>query len=252
MNEQELNFFRTKNEGYEPFTPAAALKAFENDIIPIEFFINKSTSVKSIEEKPYDFEAIDRMLAIKDIDIKTTRFLMMIFKIMVKDRDSERALYGAEAINVIESRYNKRIEMLKEKLKKEGDQNIKYELAQKYYELALISEKQKDIKRFFLKIAYYYLKDAKTGNTLAFKNLELLINILLEFNFNKQALSTIKNIDIKHKAALLFLLARVEFKNKHYNEVYKILQEIKQCGDTLADEIKKILEYWIGNNERAD
>ena len=113
MNEQELDFFRKKHEGYEPYTSHAAIKAFENAIVPIEFFIYKSTSVKSIEEKPYDYDAIDRMLSRKITDFNTTRFLIKIFTEMVKDRDAERALFGSEGINTIESRYNKKIEKLK-------------------------------------------------------------------------------------------------------------------------------------------
>ncbi|MBN1797293.1 MAG: hypothetical protein JW822_01860 [Spirochaetales bacterium] len=251
MKEREFDFFRKKHEGYEPYTSHAAIKAFENAIVPIEFFIYKSTSVKSIEEKPYDFDAIDRMLSRKVTDFHTTRFLIKVFSEMVKDRDSERALFGAEGINSIESRYNKKIESLKEKLEKKDDIDIKQELARLYYELALLNEKQKDIKKFFLKTAYNYLKDTQKGNTLSIKNLELLINILLEFNFYKKALDTLKALKIVERPHLLLLMAKVEFKNKNYKQVYDILIELEKYSDSLDDESKKLIEYWTKQNDRT-
>jgi lipopolysaccharide biosynthesis regulator YciM len=251
MNERELDFFRKKHEGYEPYTSHAAIRAFESAIVPIEFFIYKSTSVKSIEEKPYDFDAIDRMLSRKFTDFQTTRFLIKIFNEMVKERDAERALFGAEGINSIESRYNKKIENLKQKLETRDSAEVKQELARLYYELALLNEKQKDIKKFFLKTAYNYLKDTQKDNTLSIKNLELLVNILLEFNLHKKALDTLKTIAVEEKPSLLLLMAKVEFKNKHYREVFNMLTELKQYGDSLDDESKKFIEYWTEHNDRT-
>jgi hypothetical protein len=248
MNRRELDFHRGGHDGYEPFTSHAAIKAFENDIVPIEYFIYKSTSVKSIEEKPYDFDAIDRMLSRKITDFSTTRFLVKVFGEMVKDRDAERALFGAEGINSIESRYNKRIEHLKKRLKKHDTMETKQELARLYYELALINEKQKDIKRFFLKTAYSYLKETQKGRTLSLQNLELLINILLEFRFYKKALETIKSVATENNPQLLFLLAKVEFKNKHYAKVYQAVQELQRHADSLSEDTKKLITYWTGQD----
>jgi lipopolysaccharide biosynthesis regulator YciM len=248
MNKRELDFHRTRHGGYEPFTPRAAIKAFENDIVPIEFFIYKGASVKSIEEKPYDFEAIDRILSRKNTDFQIKRFLVNVFDEMVKDRDAERALYAAEGINSIESRYNKRIEKLKKKLKKHDNPNIKEELAGLYFELALLNEKQQDIKKYFLKTAYTYLKQMQTGTTLSLKNLELLINILLEFKFYKKALQTIKNLDITNNPHLLLLLAKVEFKNKHYAKVHEAMRALNEFKDSLDEETIKFITYWTGEN----
>jgi lipopolysaccharide biosynthesis regulator YciM len=252
MNKRELEFHRKKQDSYEPFTPQAAIKAFENEIIPIEYFIYKSTSVKSIEEKPYDFDAIDRMLSRKNTDFQTTRFLIKVFGEMVKDSDAERALYAAEGINTIESRYNKKIEQLKKRLKKHDNMEIKQELARLYYELALINEKQKDIKRYFLKIAYFYLKETQKGKTLSFQNLELLIGIFLEFKFYKKALDTIKSITKEYNPQLLFLLAKVEFKNKNYVKVFDALRELANHGDSLVDDAKKLIAYWTGQDAAKD
>ncbi len=248
MNKRELDFHRNKSDKYEPFTPQAAIRAFENEIVPIEYFIYKSTSVKSIEEKPYNFEAIDRMLSHKHPDFQTTRFLISIFGEMVTDRDAERALYAAEGINTIESRYNKRIEHLKKKLKKHDSMEITQELARLYYEIALINEKQRDIKRYFLKTAYYYLKETQKGRTLSLPNLELLINILLEFKFYKKALGTIKSVTKEDNPRLIFLLAKVEFKNKHYTQVYYALQELRNHIDSLGEDTKKLIAYWTGED----
>jgi hypothetical protein len=252
MNKQELDFFRRKHEGYTPFSSHAAIRAFENGIAPIEFFIYKSTSVKSIEEKPYDFDAIERILSRKDIDLKTTRFLINVFNDMLKDRDAERALFGAEGINTIESRYNKNIESLKKKLKKRKDSEINYELARLYYELALINKKQKDIKNYFLKTAYNYLKNNQKQKSFSIPNLELLINIFLEFKFAGKALETLKKIDVSHNPSLLILLAKVEFKNKHYQEVYKIFYELKKYKESLNPETKKLFEYWTKQDDGAN
>ena len=84
--------------------------------------------------------------------------------------------------------------------------------------------------------------------TLAF---EFDVIPVREFNFYKKALNTLKALTMTEKPHLLLLKAKVEFKNKNYKHVYDILKELKKDTDSLDDESKKLIEYWVKQNDRT-
>lgn len=76
-------------------------------------FIFKSGSTKPLNEEPFDIEAIERLLSRKDLDLEANMILIDIFEKLIFSADQEIALFAAESINIIETRYNSRIEQLK-------------------------------------------------------------------------------------------------------------------------------------------
>ncbi len=115
-----FDFFRSRLSGYVPRTPAGALKAIGAGLIPVEHFVYASTSVKPLDEEPYDLDSIERMLARRDLGIETSAQLKSILEKLIGTDDQETALFGAEGINALEGRYVNRIEALKKSLAKEG------------------------------------------------------------------------------------------------------------------------------------
>ena len=119
-----FDYLRERNIKFKPKTPRAAINAFAARILPIHAFVNMGTSVKPLDEEPYDLDNIERVLARENLDLQTNLLLMRLFERMVRNEDTEIALFAAESMNLIENRYNKNIEALKAKIKA-GDEALK-------------------------------------------------------------------------------------------------------------------------------
>jgi len=55
-------------------------------------------------------------------------------------------------------------------------------------------------------------------------------------------------LDITNNPHLLLLLAKVEFKNKHYAKVHEAMRALNEFKDSLDEETIKFITYWTGEN----
>lgn len=115
---KDYDFFRARRVMFNPRTPVAALKAYETGFNPLEMFIFKSGSAKPLNEEPFDIEAIERYLSRQDLNLEANSILVSIFEKLIYSQDQELALFAAESINIIENRYNNRIEEAKKPWKR--------------------------------------------------------------------------------------------------------------------------------------
>ena len=242
-----FDYFRTSSDAYNPRTPRAAIRAVEARILPIEAYISRGTSVKSLAEEPYDLDEIDRVLTRENLDLETSLLLMRILGRLIRNPDQEIALFAAESINLIESRYNRSIEALKEKLKEREESGTLMELARVYFEFSQVFQHVTSIKNFYLREAYSYIH--KLPDTAAPKReyVRIIVMIFLELELYEQALLALEQFGKAGESWTLLLKAEIEFKRRNFHEIFRICSWLLQREDQLSREDKAIISYWLGH-----
>jgi hypothetical protein len=243
----KFDFFRLKERIFNPKTPASAMKAFEAEILPIEVFIYKATSIKPLDEEPYDIPGIERVLARKDLDIKTYLLIIRILKKLINNEEPEIALFAAESINLIEDRYNKKIERIKKRLGNEIEDEFLFTLSNLYFELSLFHNDAIAIRNFYLKEAFSYINKIKLDTETDFKIYQLKIYILCDLELYDHAMHTLKKLSGtgKKEHEQLLLEAEISFRKKNFVRIFEILSQLKEYEDKLTDTEKSILNYWL-------
>jgi tetratricopeptide (TPR) repeat protein len=224
---------------YRPITPAAALRAIEQGVLPSVAFIYRAGSVKPLFEQPADLEEIQRILAKPNLDLDTTLLVLDILYEMLDDADPERALFAAESINGIENRYMERIERLLEA----GDAPI--ELAHLYNDLARIHGRRQSLRSFYLDEGLKWMERAvhekpKTADTAA-----LHARLLIErgdYDDAREVLTATE--DLSRNPSLLLLLAELEFRQRHFVRVIAIFQHLQAHDLARGTTIKDLAEQW--------
>jgi tetratricopeptide (TPR) repeat protein len=241
----EFDYFRKSMIHFMPKTPTAALRAFQAGLVPIEEFVHKATSIRSLNEEPYDIKEIERVLSIEDLDIDTQLLLIDILNKLVKNEDAEVALFAAESINSIESRHNKMIQKLKRSLKRRPSMKILRKIANLYYELSLIYKNATSIRNFYLKEASYYIMQVDKRITLQEDDIRLFVKILLDLKLYDQAIYILKRYMEPRPPFLLFLEAEVEYNRKNFEKCIKILRSLTEYKRELDNEANEIIRYWL-------
>lgn len=241
-----FDFFNKSKVLYNPKTPAAALKAYETGFNPIEMFIFKSGSTKPLNEEPFDIEAIERLLSRKDLDLEANMILIDIFEKLIFSADQEIALFAAESINIIETRYNSRIEQLKIILEEKDSIEVHAELGKLFFEFAMINRSREAIKKFYFKESYGYFRRVRQERKLTCNELQVLIHLLLELKLHMNALDVLEREHTEKNLSYLFLKAEIAFAMKEFSEVVKICKELAGKDYILSDEIQNSIYYWLG------
>ena len=239
-----FDYFKKAGDSFKPQTPAAAFKAMQVENLPSEAFIYQSTSVKPLDEEPFDLNEIDRILTREDLDGQTNLLLMRIFEKLVKNPDSETALFAAEGINAIEGRYNDRIEALKKELEKKKDLSLLSRLAEAFLELSQFYRTV--IKNFYLKEAYSYLTEIERIGHLSKKDICLLIKVLLDLKLYDQAKGIIDSHAEKNDPNFILLEAEIEFRRCNFLRVQQLCAGLFDMEETLDEHAKALIKYWLG------
>lgn len=233
---------------FRPKTPATALRAYETQILPIEAYLYQGTSAKPLDEEPFDFDEIERVLARKDLDLQTNLLLKGIFERMIKSEDAETALFAAESINLLENRYNKRIESFKRQLmEQQEDENTLSDLARTYFEFAQLHEQVGTIKSFYLKESYSYIRIISQNEYLKDNHVDLLVRVLVQLGLYEQALTILQKYRKKNDPFSLLLEAEIEFSRCNFNRIFEICRELLQCEDQLNSDQRLLVQYWLGS-----
>jgi tetratricopeptide (TPR) repeat protein len=242
-----FDYFRIINDTYKPKTPHAAIRAVEAGILPLEAYISRGTSVKSLAEEPYDLDEIDRVLSRENLDLEMNLLLMRVFNLMIRNPDQEIALFAAESINLIESRYNRSIEALKHKLEEREDSDTLMELARTYFEFSQVFQHVTSIKNFYLREAYSYIQ--RLPDTVAPKReyVRIIVIIFTELELYEQALLALEQFGNAEESWTLLLKAEIEFKRRNFHEIFRICSWLLQREDQLSREDKAIISYWLGH-----
>lgn len=248
------DFFRAPSMGFSPRTPNAALKAFDAGIVPIELFIYKSGSTKALDEEPYDIDEIERLLARENLGIETNLMLVGIFERLIESKDQEIALFAAESVNVIEQRYNNRIQALKKKLfglsngdaGGEAEAAAVSELARLFFELSRLNERRASIKNFFLKESFSFFRQLTDLREPVPVEVNTMFRVLLELRQFEQAESFVLRFRDSNPSLNLLLRAELEFVRGNFSAVHALCVELLPFAELLAPHERLFVDYWLG------
>ena len=238
-----------------PRTPAAAYMAVEAGLLPEAAFIYKACSVRSLLEKPYNIDELERILAMKKMEYGTILLLMRILTELLDHPDSDTALFAAEGINTIEGRYNEEVELLRALISIDPDAEYRRRLARQYWEIAGINDSKPSIRNFYLRESFSQLRHTAGGRPESREDGILMVRILLLLDLHGQAKEILKYMNPdRSDADLLFLEAEAEYKVRNTLRVAEILTEIKDAGGTVSQELYAGIRFWLssGPGEEVD
>ena len=238
-----FDYFRGAADAYRPRTANTALRAAEAHLLPIEACVYLGTSIKPLDEQPIDLAAIEQVLSRPRLDLDTNLLLMRVLSKLLRNPDAEVALFAAESINVIETRYTKRIERFEASLQEKTDDKILRSLAEQYYELAQIHPGS--IRNFYLREAFGYIKALNRLKRLGRQDVVLTVRILLALDLADQAKRIIDQLADRNDLAYLRLEMEVAFKRRDITGVQKLCDRLKPDWEQLDEESRAFLSYWI-------
>jgi hypothetical protein len=239
------DYVRRIGEYYLPKTPRAALRAVEFEFVPVEAFIYKSSSSKSLFEEPYDLAELDRVLARKNLDLGEAMLLTEIFWSMTHGHDKEIALFAAESLIALENRWARRIEELGALVNREacsGETCLSY--ARALYEYALIAGQHGPIKNYYLREAYYTLSQ-RTEACDEGGGFALRLRCLLRLGLLDQAEAILHDeLCRRDDDEILLLALETAYRRKDTARIRALLEGRDVSAMDLPEELIAALEAW--------
>ncbi len=237
-----FDYLKTANEYYNPRTPSSALKAVRSGLLPVHAYVYKAGSVKPLNESPYDLDEIERVLSREDNDIHTYLQLRSIFTELLEDPDPEIALYAAESINIIENRYNREIEAIKEQPEAERDNR---RLGQLYFDLAQFNDDKKAIRSFYLREAFSSMREVDAAGDASAEDKELTVRILQRLELYSQAAHVIRTMSgEKDDSWVMLLEAENAFLRKDFPTAIEIILRLGKHRGRLNAVEAKLFDFW--------
>ena len=239
----EFSYFRRVADEYRPRTASAAMRAAAANLLPIEACVYLGTSIKPLDEQPIDLDAIEQVLSRPQLDLDTILLLMRILTKLLRNPDAEVALFAAESISSIETRYTKRIEALKASVQEKPNDKVLRALARQFYELAQIHPGS--IRNFYLREAFGYIKELNRLKRLGREDVVLTVRILLALGLTDQARRIIDQLADRDNPSYLRLEMEVAFKRKDITEVQHLCDRLQSNRERLDEPSRAFLTYWI-------
>jgi hypothetical protein len=182
-----FDYIRKGDSKLQPRTPRTALRAVEEGMLPIEAFIYRAGAIRPLFEEPWDLDEIQRMLSKPELGIESMKNLFAIFMRMTKSKDRELAQFGAESMIELENRVETAIEASKRRMTEEKSAEAFSACARLYCDRAAICVQNPASERFYLKEAYYLLRETEKNFGLGKETLKLAIRILIDLGLFAQA-----------------------------------------------------------------
>ena len=238
-----FDYFRSRRAGFVPRTPAAALKAIVGAGLPPEHFIHVSTSAKPLDEEPFDFEAIERVLSRTDLTLETEILLKGVLEKLIAGADQETGLFGAEGINALEARHVERIKELKSK--KAGPRR-RQAIAQTYYEMAQLHGREDAVRAFYLREAFRSLQGAHRPGRTSRTDLRLAVDILVALGLHAHAARQLSRVRAQGDPLVLLLSARIAYHRGAYARVADLCRRLLATAGEMDAEERAAVEFWAG------
>jgi len=217
---------------YSPRTPSTALRAVLEGLLPPEAFVQRAVSTQSLLEKPYRIEELERLLAQEQLDYDTILLLAQVFKELVSSPDMDTALFAAEGMNTLESRYNEKIQVYRVLLDVDPDPVYRKKLAFLYWELSGLNEDKRSIRNFYLREAFTQLRRIQEKEPLDKECGILMVKILLELDLLGQAKDVVRKFDpVGEDPDYLLLAAEIAFKERDVDACCGVLKKNPSLRD---------------------
>jgi hypothetical protein len=242
-----FDYIRRLRQFYRPRTPRAALLAVESGLLPVEAFVYRSSSIKSLFDEPWNPEELERALAKPDMGLGEAMLLSEIFTEMTKGRDKELALFAAESLNGLEARWSSKVEELRSQVK-EGtceDEGV-CRFARALYEYALIVGRYAPIRNYYLREAYYVLTDWPEACLLP-EGFDIRIRCLLRLGLFDQAEAVLQSeLGRRSDGELLLLAAEAAFLRKDTRRLRELVGGRDLDSVDMPRERRELLRAWAG------
>ena len=257
---EDLQLFQYKNpfdfyrkwkdeKTYMPITQVGLRKAFTEDIIGIEYYLQMAASLRPLADEAQDIDEITRLFSQQKLSARPNAHSVKILRNMIKDINPEIALYAAEGLNSIEKRFITRIQKIKERIEENiGREYVNHYLIGKlYFDFASLQEGQELIQNFYLKEALFYLRKAYNKKSSLYQICLTYGEALLMAGESYMALEIFKNLVALHREDMVSTLKLAEcyFSIKDYNNLKIILLSAATKSKWL-DEFSKLIVYqWV-------
>jgi len=237
-------------------TPAAAFKALEEGLAPQDVFVYLATSIRPLDEEPLEFDKISRILSRENLGTRTNIALSQLFQKLLRHPDAEIALFAAESLNTIESRYFTRIDLYKQSVRPAKGAPLAEirawrmsvrNLGRCYYDLALLYSSVESLQRYYLREAFVVLRQLFCFKYLRGSEIQLLIRVLLELELPDQA-----DYVLTTKAHPLFpirkwFLAEIAYARRDFVTASKIMNRIDVLSHPFYQRMAAQIKHWEGD-----
>ena len=238
-----FDFFRSRRPGYQPRTPAAALKAVGTGTVPAEQFVYASASAKPLDEEPFDLEEIERVLARTDLTLQSRTLLKRVLGKLVGSREQEVALFGAEGITILESRALMQIERLRTQVKVNPGPEVRRRLARALYEMAEMQSGSESVRAFYLREAFSTLCGDGL-RPLSRADLPLAVDILVARRLLLEAKQLLAGFSGGQDVEVQVMTARVAFHAGNYRAVAEICRALVNADLDHAEAHDSVISFW--------
>jgi hypothetical protein len=243
-----FDFFKTRRTGYQPRTPAAALKAVGTGTVPAEQFIYASASAKPLDEEPFDLEEIERALARPDLNLQSRTLLKRVLGKLIGSKEQETALFGAEGITALESRALTRIEKLRTQARINPGLEVRRALARELYEMAELQSGSESVRSFYLREAFSCLYGDGL-QPLSRADLPLAIDILVARHLLSEAGRLLDGFPGAGDVELQLMAARVAFHAGNYGAVAEICRQLADQGADAGESLNRVVSFWADRDD---
>ncbi len=217
---------------YSPRTASTALRAVLEGLLPSSAFVYRAVSTQSLVEKPYRIEELERLLAQEQLDYDTILLLAHVFKELVSSPDMDTALFAAEGLNTLESRYNEKIQVYRMLIEADPDPVYRKKLAFLYWELSGLNEDKRSIHNFYLREAFSQLRRIQEKEPLDKESGILIVKILLELELLGQAKEVLRKLDpALEDPDYLLLAAEIAFMERDVESCCGLLKKNPSLRD---------------------
>jgi hypothetical protein len=181
--------------------------------------------------------------------------LKSICERLIESREGETALFGAEGINAIEAPLIRRIETLKNRLAAAGTtegrtprkiRRLRRELANRYYDLAVLHRRSGSIGAFYLREAYASLRASLERGRISRASLQLMVDILVALGLHGQAEGLLGHVHAPTDPFVLLATARVAFHRRDYARVAACCRALEPGLALLGEQERRIVSFWTG------
>lgn len=244
-----FDYLRRSNTMLLPRTPTAAYRAVEEGFLPEAAFVYSSCGARSLLERPFRIEDLERILSIEHLDYETILLLMRIFTELLGHPDMDTALFAAEGMNTIEGRYNEKVELYRALIEMDPDPEYRRLLASALWEIAGINEKKRSIRNFYLREAFSQLRHSAEKSPMTRSDGILMVKILLRLELYGQAREILHRLDPdRADPRLLLLEAETAYRERDFLRVAEILHSLESKDLEEFPEAKGLIDVWL--NER--
>ncbi len=205
-----FDFFRVSRAAlsYAPRTQHGLRLAFQEDLIPIEYYLLKATSVQPLIEVVLDIDDLVNSFALEKLIENPSAVSMRIMRQLLKNRDPEIAMYAAEGLNAVESKFVESIQFLLAEFKaKRSRELIEYLLVSR---LKAKPEDANPLEKNLKELKLRKSRDEKNKRYMKKKN-EILFFTRISGFFEVYRQDELINNDIAD-AYVIFMLAKMNYR----------------------------------------